>query len=144
MKLEFEHIGLNGLPQIAQKIIPLFDTFPCLAISGDMGSGKTTFTRILLESMAISTFEGSPTFSIIEPYLFQNKIKIYHIDAFRIANQQEAFLLGLDELFEEKAYFVVEWPEKISNFLPVRSMYLELCNDLKGNRNYTLYYGNES
>jgi len=144
MQIEFTQIDLKGTPLIAQQIIPLLDTFPCLAIKGEMGSGKTTFTRVLLESLGISNFEGSPTFSIIEPYPLQNGNKLYHIDAFRVESEQEAFFLGLEDLFQENAYFVVEWPEKISNFLPDQSMLLTINSDFSQNRNYILHYGNES
>lgn len=144
MLFEYTNVDIHGLPSIANEIIRLLDSYPCLAISGEMGSGKTTFTRVLFESLGISAFEGSPTYSLIEPYVLPDGKKIYHIDAYRLESHDEAFLLGLDELFEEKAYFVVEWPEKISNFLPMHSMYLSITYDFSRNRNYTFHYGNES
>lgn len=96
----------------------------CIAFSGEMGSGKTTIITALLKKLGVENTQGSPTYSIIQSYLLPKKENCYHLDAYRIENETEAFQIGLEELFEENAYFFVEWPEKIVNFLPINTIWV--------------------
>lgn len=85
-------------------------------LTGEMGVGKTTLTKYFLKSLGIIEFEGSPTFSIINKY--RHNSTIFHLDCYRIKNKKDAFEIGMEELFDETAYFFIEWPEKIESFLP--------------------------
>jgi tRNA threonylcarbamoyladenosine biosynthesis protein TsaE len=96
----------------------------CIAFSGEMGTGKTTIITALLKKLGVENTQGSPTYSIIQSYLLTKKENCYHLDAYRIENETEAFQIGLEELFEENAYFFVEWPEKIVNFLPINTIWV--------------------
>ena len=106
---DFDH-----LKKIANELLSL--GYKKIAFSGTLGPGKTTFIKFLLEGLGVHSFDGSPTYSIIHNY--SSNYPIYHIDAYRIETTKEGFHLGLDELLEEEAYFFIEWPEKISAFLP--------------------------
>lgn len=96
----------------------------CVAFSGEMGCGKTTIITQILRKMGVENIQGSPTYSIILSYALPNQLNCYHLDAYRIENDKEAYQIGLEELFEEKAYFFVEWPEKIKEFLPTNTIWL--------------------
>lgn len=88
--------------------------------------------------MGVQDPEGSPTYSLINEYPLENGSKIYHIDAFRINSSDEAYELGLDELFEENAFFFVEWAEKIINFLPERRITLTITTNASLTRTYSI------
>lgn len=137
----FEELPLSSINIVVLKLAELLPNYPCIALHGTMGSGKTTLTMAILKDLGITSTEGSPTFSIVQPYLLQNNQPLYHIDAFRLNSEEEALQLGMDELFEEDAYFIVEWPEIISNFLPRHRIDLTIENTLANNRTYTLEYG---
>lgn len=137
----FDRLELHGIQNLAKKLVELLSIYPYLALNGDLGTGKTTLTMAILQELGIEQTEGSPTFSIIQPYLLPDGKTLYHIDAYRIKNEEEAFQLGLEELFTENAYFVVEWPEKISNFQPKVRMQLTIEYSNSNHRNYTLEYG---
>lgn len=138
----FPQIKLDRIDPVVQQLLELLPIYPCIALDGEMGSGKTTLAMALLKGLGIQHTEGSPTFNIVQPYpLDENKV-LYHIDAYRINNEKEALELGFEELFEENAYFIVEWPEKITNFLPERRISLLLESTVESRRNYTLVYGN--
>jgi tRNA threonylcarbamoyladenosine biosynthesis protein TsaE len=113
-------------------------------LSGPNGAGKTTLVIELLKKMGVQDPEGSPTYSLINEYLLENGSKIYHIDAFRINSSEEAYELGLDELFEENAYFFVEWAEKIINFLPERSVILTITTNASLTRTYSITHDHRS
>lgn len=115
-----------------------------LELHGEMGAGKTTLVIALLKKMGVNDPEGSPTYSLINEYTLDKGIKIYHIDAFRINSIEEGYELGLDELFEENAFFFVEWAEKITNFLPERSVKLSITSNASNTRTYSITHDHGS
>ncbi|MBU0535140.1 MAG: tRNA (adenosine(37)-N6)-threonylcarbamoyltransferase complex ATPase subunit type 1 TsaE [Patescibacteria group bacterium] len=96
--------------EIAEKT-KLGDT---LALYGDLGSGKTTFTRYLVESLGLKNRVQSPTFVIARKYGHVN-----HIDLYRIISEKEVGDLGIKEMIEdENSIMIIEWPELAENLLP--------------------------
>ena len=106
------------LDHYAKKFIALFPEPKIIALSGEMGNGKTTFIHALLKEMGIVSFDGSPTFSLVNEYEINQSKKVYHIDAYRIENNKQVLQLGLDELIDEPNYFFIEWAEKLVFILP--------------------------
>jgi tRNA threonylcarbamoyladenosine biosynthesis protein TsaE len=83
------------------------------AVSGEMGAGKTTFIHALCLQKGVKDVVGSPTFSIINEYLFtENGIirKIYHIDLYRLKDEEEARLAGVEDCLNSDHICFVEWP----------------------------------
>lgn len=99
--------------QLARKLKP--GDIVCL--SGDLGAGKTHFTKGIALACGIPIEEvSSPTYSIIQEYgKAQNRV--YHIDAYRLESEQEALDIGLDEILAGNQLFVVEWPERIQTLI---------------------------
>ena len=120
--------------EFAKKTAKSLKAGDMLGLVGDLGGGKTTFIKGLAEAFGIKQEVLSPTFTLIKEYkIIQNtkhktqKVKkIYHLDLYRLRTKREAEELGLGELFnEEQAIFVIEWADKIKNFLPKRTKWLE-------------------
>lgn len=89
-----------------------------LLLYGNLGAGKTTFVQGLAKGLGVEKRIISPTFIIMRTYTLP-KEKFYHIDLFRLENEKEIADLGLLEILEKKKDIVViEWPEKLGNFLP--------------------------
>jgi tRNA threonylcarbamoyladenosine biosynthesis protein TsaE len=78
-------------------------------LQGDLGSGKTTFVRFVLYYLNIKDFRGSPSFSIVNEYLLNDK-KIIHMDLYRVEAKESLLSMGICEYFEKNAIFFVEWP----------------------------------
>jgi len=78
-------------------------------LQGDLGSGKTTFVRFVLYYLGIKDFRGSPSFSIVNEYLLNDK-KIIHMDLYRVEAKESLLSMGICEYFEKNAIFFVEWP----------------------------------
>lgn len=98
-----------------------------LALYGDLGSGKTTFTQGLAHGLGIERNVISPTFIIMRSYEIKGKAErvkgevkwFYHVDLYRIGDEREVEDLGLLELMgDPENIVVIEWPEKIENLLP--------------------------
>jgi tRNA threonylcarbamoyl adenosine modification protein YjeE len=85
-----------------------------LTLYGDLGSGKTTFTRYLVESLGLKNRVQSPTFVIARKYGHIN-----HIDLYRMVSEKEVDDLGLKEVLEDNnAITIIEWPELAEKILP--------------------------
>ena len=120
----------KGLSEIAQDILYEVskekETASLLALYGNLGSGKTTFTQEIAKILGITEHVTSPTFILEKIYKLSNNIRfshLIHIDAYRIENIEELHILGWDEIIKQKENFIiVEWADKIENALPENTM----------------------
>lgn len=135
-------VSPSALPEVAQQIWSLLTPQAFVAVEGEMGAGKTTTIAALIQKAQIEHFEGSPTFAIVQAYHSPVKDKIYHLDCYRIENEAELINLGLEELFDESAYFFVEWSEKIKQILPFQHFWLYIRTNLDLSRTLELYHDN--
>ena len=139
----WENVQLESLSSVAIELVQLFSKPSFFAIHGEMGAGKTTFVQALLRELGVQHPDGSPTYAIVHEYSTMNRTKAYHLDCYRIENEHDLAQLGLDELFEENAYFFVEWPEKIEKILPKHANWLYIRCEPEGElREIVLNYDN--
>ncbi len=85
-----------------------------LTLEGDLGAGKTTFTKALAGAIGVTRTVNSPTFTIMKQY--QGKFPLYHFDVYRLSDEDED--LGFDEYFSGDGICVIEWAHLIANQLP--------------------------
>ena len=88
-----------------------------IAFHGTMGAGKTTFIHALCELKGVKDVVGSPTFSIINEYYFHSG-KIFHIDLYRLKDEEEAIKAGVEDCLYSDHICFVEWPEKATGLFP--------------------------
>ncbi len=103
-----------------------------LALHGDLGAGKTTFTQTLAKSLGVTESITSPTFVIMKGYelLEQNWDTLIHIDAYRIEDIDEMRPLGFDALLADRGNIIcIEWAENISELLPENTLHLYFMMD---------------
>ncbi len=138
MEHRWKVASITELETVAKAFLTLFPTPTCFAFDGEMGAGKTTFITELLKQLGLEEIEGSPTYSIINEYE-TNSVKTYHLDCYRIESPNEIRNLGLDELLEEKAYFFIEWAEKINFILPNNVIWVYIrCDETNNSREIAL------
>lgn len=97
------------------------------AFHGEMGAGKTTFIHALCEAKAVKDVVGSPTFSIVNEYVFteDNKEgKIFHIDLYRLKDEEEAVRAGIEDCLYSDHICFVEWPEKAPAIFPPATLHV--------------------
>ena len=112
---------LKEINQLAQVF---WDTFPdkkIYAFKGNMGAGKTSFIRALCNVKAVKETVGSPTFSIINEYSFSGNI-IYHLDLYRLTDEEEAIKSGVEDCLYSGEICLVEWPDRAPGIFPDSSL----------------------
>ena len=109
MELQF---SLNELSRAVQSFWDRVKDKKVFAFHGNMGAGKTTFISALCHHLGTNDVVGSPTFSIINEYLDQKGDKIYHIDLYRLKDEEEIRAAGVEDCVDSGFVCLIEWPEK--------------------------------
>src|SRR5690554_1339069 len=105
-----------------------------ITLAGDLGAGKTSFTKGLAKGLGVTRNVNSPTFTIMKEY--EGRLPFYHMDAYRIEDEFED--LGLDEYFHGDGVSVVEWPSMIEEQLPEHRLAIQI--DYLGERERTFSF----
>jgi len=95
-----------------------------VCLDGDLGTGKTHFAKGIARGLDISEHVTSPTFTIINEY--EGRLPLYHVDAYRLEEEEEAYELGLEEYLYGSGVTLIEWPERVSGLLPDEYLMIRL------------------
>lgn len=101
----------------------------CVALSGELGSGKSVFARALMRALGVRDHAlPSPSFSLIEEY-HADSLRVAHMDWYRLADDSEVIMLGVSDYFQPPWISVIEWPERGRHLIPPDAYHLELKLD---------------
>ncbi|AUJ25134.1 MULTISPECIES: tRNA (adenosine(37)-N6)-threonylcarbamoyltransferase complex ATPase subunit type 1 TsaE [Virgibacillus] len=118
---------------LGEKLALLLSPGDVVTLEGDLGTGKTTFTKGLATGLGVKRHVSSPTFTIIKEY--EGELPLYHMDVYRLENSEED--IGFDEYFHGEGITVVEWPQFIASFLPGEYLEVKLASIDEKSRKFT-------
>lgn len=110
-------------------------------LDGDLGAGKTVFSRGFARALGIDEPVSSPTYTIVQEYELPEKGRLYHLDLYRISGVDAALAFGVDEFLNDpSSYALVEWPERITGILPDNAVHITLKHIGENQREITVEY----
>lgn len=99
-----------------------------LFLSGELGAGKTTLTRGLLQALGVSGPVRSPSYTLVETHA-AGPLTVLHVDLYRLVDPEELEALGLRDAHAPGTLWIVEWPERAGGALPAPTLWLDLAID---------------
>ncbi|MBQ3899059.1 MAG: tRNA (adenosine(37)-N6)-threonylcarbamoyltransferase complex ATPase subunit type 1 TsaE [Lachnospiraceae bacterium] len=106
-----------------------------IALTGDLGVGKTLFSKGFAEGLGVKEPTSSPTFTILQVY-DSGRIPFYHFDVYRIADPEEMDEIGFDTYIYGDGVSVIEWAELISELIPESAIHITIEKDLEKGFDY--------
>lgn len=130
-KLELQLSSVEDTKELAEAIAKLADAGYVIALNGDLGAGKTTFSQAFAKAIGVQEIVNSPTFTIIKEYK-GTELPFYHMDVYRLSIE-EADELGLDDYFYGDGVTIVEWASLIEEIMPPQylDLYIRVIDEQK-------------
>ena len=128
--LNRERVNLHSCEETLAFGRKMGETLPrnaVIALSGDLGAGKTTFVQGLAQGLGIMERVQSPTFVILNVYE-----GLYHFDLYRLKSAEEFVGLGFEEYFHKEGICAIEWPDRIGQILPPETIHIHFSYDQNG------------
>lgn len=131
----FESTSSQMTFEFAKKIGQNLKRGDVLCLDGDLGVGKTVFTKGVAAGLGIKDDVSSPTFTLIQEY-YGGRLSLYHFDVYRIDGPWDMDDLGYDEYFYGEGVCLVEWGSMIKELFPENTIYVRIEKDLEKGFDY--------
>lgn len=129
---------LCGTQKLAENIARAARAGDVITLSGEVGTGKTTFTQAFIGALVPGENVTSPTFTLVQPYTAKDGTPILHADLYRLKHAQEFTELGIEDGFE-KNITLIEWPEIARSYLPEGTLSVSIEYISHDTRRFVLY-----
>jgi tRNA threonylcarbamoyladenosine biosynthesis protein TsaE len=120
------NFSLQEINEVAKNVIAATADKKVIALHGQMGAGKTTFSHAFCDALGVIDVVSSPTFSIINVYETKDDKTIYHLDLYRLKDEEEAIQAGVEDCLYSGNICLVEWPERIPTIFPEDTLHIKL------------------
>ena len=107
-----------------------------ISLTGDLGAGKTVFTRGIARGLGINDIIASPTYTIVREY--EGTLHLYHFDVYRVDDTDELYDIGFDEYIRGEGVCVIEWANLIEDMLPSDIIYVNISRTGDNERKITI------
>lgn len=122
--LDFISHGERQTIRLGARLAPFLQPGDVLALSGELGTGKTRWVQGVCQGLNVTGIVNSPTFTLVNEY--RGRLPVYHIDLYRLADAAEALTFGLDDYLYGNGVTLIEWAERAAGFLPDNYLSVEL------------------
>jgi len=134
--MEIVFNNLNEVEKFGEKLGSLLNEGDIICLNGDLGAGKTTLTQAIGRGLKVKDYITSPTFTIINEY--EGKLPLYHFDIYRLDNEEDLSLLGVEDYFYSNGVCVIEWADNARNILPKERLDIWIYIEDENIRKYDL------
>ena len=127
--LDFISSSEQQTMRLGVRLGELLQPYDALCLSGELGTGKTVLARGVGRGWGTAIRVTSPTFTIVNQYprMHDNRI-LFHIDCYRLETEIDAVSAGIEDVLLAAGAFMIEWPERISEWLPADHLFIELSH----------------
>ena len=122
---------------LGQKLASRLAPGDVIAYFGDLGAGKTAFTRGLAQGLGITAPVTSPTYTIVNEYL-SGRIPLFHFDMYRLSSSDELFDIGWEDYLSRGGVCAVEWSENVIDALPEDTVWVRIAREGDTARSITI------
>ncbi|MEO1530002.1 MAG: tRNA (adenosine(37)-N6)-threonylcarbamoyltransferase complex ATPase subunit type 1 TsaE [Planctomycetota bacterium] len=128
------HVDLDRLQHFTEVLVRHAPAELTIGLVGTLGAGKTTLTQCLAEAAGVDRDDvTSPTFTLMSTYqatIHAGTVALHHLDAYRLADEDEFLELGVEELFESaKTWVLIEWADRVESVMPESTLWIEIDID---------------
>ena len=128
MIFEIEY-SLENISNAANQLLEAINLGPKIWLfRGEMGAGKTTLVKEIVQHLKIKSIVQSPTFSLVNPYETESGEIMYHFDLYRLENVHEAIDIGIEEYLDSGHLCFIEWPERAEILWNIPHVNIEIVN----------------
>lgn len=124
--MEWIITSIDQLEESAKKVLRIAGERRVMAFSGEIGAGKTTLIQRICVALGVREKVTSPTFALANVYVAAEQEEVFHLDLYRLKNEQEALDMGIEEYIHGDTYCFIEWPELIEDLLPADTLYISI------------------
>lgn len=125
MRIDLRTATAEDTRAVGAALAPCFRPRDAVALTGELGAGKTTLVQGIAKALGVSDQVVSPTFTLVREYR-GSALDIAHVDVYRLDRVQDVMDLGLDELGDGEALLMVEWGDAVEALLPADHLTIEL------------------
>jgi tRNA threonylcarbamoyladenosine biosynthesis protein TsaE len=131
MRIELRTETAGDTRAVGEALAGLFRARDAVALTGELGAGKTTLVQGIAGALGVTDQVVSPTFTLVREYR-GTELQIAHVDVYRLDRVQDVMDLGLDELGDGEALLLVEWGDAVEALLPADHLVVELTTTANG------------
>ena len=135
-------LTFNELNNLAEKLADYSCENTVIALIGDLGTGKTTFSQHFAKRLGVDENIKSPTFNYVLEYL-SGRLPLYHFDVYRLGDVDEMDEIGYEDYFYGEGICLIEWSERIREILPEHPIQITIEKDLEKGFDYRKISVNE-
>lgn len=117
MQYKFRSTSEEATADLGRELAAVLSAGDIVALDGDLGAGKTVFTKGFCDGAGVTSHVSSPTFNIVNEYQ-GGKVPVYHFDTYRLEGPDDFLDSGLDEYFDYEGICIIEWSSIIGDLLP--------------------------
>ena len=130
---------LEDIDQYALEIINRLPSRGEVYVEGEMGAGKTTLIKVILQILGVKDVISSPTYSLVNTYELPNHTPVYHADLYRVENEVELYDIGFDEYLDSNSLIFIEWSERMSSLFNPKAITVSIEITAENRRKLSIY-----